>query len=214
VLELPFGFEIYSLLTRWNPIGHRPPLPARGDRPQGAGVGLGRPATAGAPPAERGPTVVGIDGLKIEPVPESLAGVRLDGSRTASSRCATCSRSRAADQACWPGSRGGRVTGITVRLGQEQPELIGCCWSGRAIRDVWGVRSAARSRSTTDGAGVDHIALCMGAGKPTCRRAQRMAPRRAVGVRLPDGAAAHRRRQGRLDPNLQLRLPVVVIAGA
>src|SRR5206468_11986623 len=27
VLELPWGFEIYSLLTRWNPLNFRRPLP-------------------------------------------------------------------------------------------------------------------------------------------------------------------------------------------
>ena len=34
VLELPWGFEIYSLLTRWNPLNLRRPLPAARDRPQ------------------------------------------------------------------------------------------------------------------------------------------------------------------------------------
>ena len=37
VLALPWGFEIYSLLTRWNPLNLRRPLPKRGERPQGAG---------------------------------------------------------------------------------------------------------------------------------------------------------------------------------
>ena len=29
VLALPWGFEIYSLLTRWNPLNLRQPLPGR-----------------------------------------------------------------------------------------------------------------------------------------------------------------------------------------
>ena len=33
VLELPWGFEIYSLLTRWNPLNLRRPDPAARDRP-------------------------------------------------------------------------------------------------------------------------------------------------------------------------------------
>ena len=43
VLELPWGFEIYSLLTRWNPLNLRAPYPkprvgqARADRRHGAG---------------------------------------------------------------------------------------------------------------------------------------------------------------------------------
>jgi hypothetical protein len=36
VLALPWGFEIYSLLTRWNPLDIRRPLPRSGQRPQGA----------------------------------------------------------------------------------------------------------------------------------------------------------------------------------
>ena len=34
VLGLPWGFEIYSLLTRWNPLNLRRPAAAAGDRPQ------------------------------------------------------------------------------------------------------------------------------------------------------------------------------------
>ena len=37
VLELPWGFEIYSLLTRWNPLNLRRPLSAAGDRQARAG---------------------------------------------------------------------------------------------------------------------------------------------------------------------------------
>ncbi len=37
VLALPWGFEIYSLLTRWNPLNLRRPLPQPADRQQGAG---------------------------------------------------------------------------------------------------------------------------------------------------------------------------------
>ena len=41
VLELPWGFEIYSLLTRWNPLNFARPLPQGGDRIQSAGGGAG-----------------------------------------------------------------------------------------------------------------------------------------------------------------------------
>ena len=37
VLELPWGFEIYSLLTRWNPLNFARPFPQARDRLQGAG---------------------------------------------------------------------------------------------------------------------------------------------------------------------------------
>ena len=84
VLELPWGFEIYSLLTRWNPLNLRRPLPlaASGYKVLIAGMG---PAGFGLAHnlMNDGHTVVGIDGLKIEPLAENLAGVRHDGSRTA-----------------------------------------------------------------------------------------------------------------------------------
>ena len=49
-------------------------------------------------------------------------------------------------------------------------------------------------------AGFDHIALCAGAGRPTVLDdPERLRARRARGLGLPDGAAAHRRRQARVD---------------
>ena len=82
VLELPWGFEIYSLLTRWNPLNLRAPLPrpASGKRVLVAGMG-----PAGIALAHHllndGHTVVGVDGLKIEPLPENLGGVNERGER-------------------------------------------------------------------------------------------------------------------------------------
>ena len=42
VLELPWGFEIYSLLTRWNPLEFLAAIRARGHRQEGS---RGRPRT-------------------------------------------------------------------------------------------------------------------------------------------------------------------------
>ncbi len=39
VLELPWGFEIYGLLTRWNPLNFARPVAARAYRQEGAGGG-------------------------------------------------------------------------------------------------------------------------------------------------------------------------------
>ncbi len=82
VLSLPWGFEIYSLLTRWNPLNLRQPLPRERSGRRVLVVGMG---PAGFSLAHHlmndGHTVVGIDGLKIEPLPEALSGVRQDGTR-------------------------------------------------------------------------------------------------------------------------------------
>ena len=83
VLELPWGFEIYSLLTRWNPLNFRRPLPlpSTGYKVLIAGMG---PAgfTLAHHLMNDGHAVAGIDGLKIEPLPGKFSGVAPDGSRS------------------------------------------------------------------------------------------------------------------------------------
>src|SRR6202008_2978160 len=82
VLGLPWGFEIYSLLTRWNPLDLRRPLPLPDSGYKVLVVGLG---PAGFSLAHHlmndGHFVAAIDGLKIEPLSPELCGVRLDGTR-------------------------------------------------------------------------------------------------------------------------------------
>src|SRR6266849_3751866 len=82
VLGLPWGFEIYSLLTRWNPLNLRRPLPRAATGRRVLIVGMG-PAgfTLAHHLMNDGHTVVGIDGLKIEPLPDELSGVAPDGAR-------------------------------------------------------------------------------------------------------------------------------------
>src|SRR5712664_196672 len=82
VLELPWGFEIYSLLTRWNPLNFRRPLPMA---PTGYKVLVAGMGPAGFTLAHylmnEGHTVAGIDGLKIEPLPAQFSGVTSGGER-------------------------------------------------------------------------------------------------------------------------------------
>jgi len=82
VLELPWGFEIYSLLTRWNPLNFRRPLPTA---PTGYKVLIAGMGPAGFTLAHylmnEGHAVAGIDGLKIEPLPARFSGIGADGSR-------------------------------------------------------------------------------------------------------------------------------------
>ncbi len=82
VLALPWGFEIYSLLTRWNPLSLRRPLPRPSTGKRVLVVGMG-PAgfTLAHHLMNDGHTVVGIDGLKIEPLAPSLSGVAPTGAR-------------------------------------------------------------------------------------------------------------------------------------
>src|SRR5437870_2442012 len=75
VLSLPFGFEIYGLLTRWNPLNVRRPYPVPYRGQDVLVVGLG-PAgyTLAHHLLNEGFGVVGIDGLKLEPLPRALVG--------------------------------------------------------------------------------------------------------------------------------------------
>jgi len=75
VLQMPWGVEIYGLLTRWNPLNVRRPyaLPHNGKNVLVVGLG---PAgyTLAHFLVNEGFGVVGIDGLKIEPLPEAMVG--------------------------------------------------------------------------------------------------------------------------------------------
>ncbi|MGH7092801.1 MAG: pyridine nucleotide-disulfide oxidoreductase, partial [Stellaceae bacterium] len=74
VLVLPWGFEVYSLLTRWNPLDVRRPLPKPASGYKVLVVGLG-PAgfTLAHHLINDGHFVAAIDGLKIEPLPPGIA---------------------------------------------------------------------------------------------------------------------------------------------
>src|SRR5690606_2606227 len=73
VLNLPWGVEIYHLLARWNPLRQEQYLqqPDNGRQVLVAGMG---PAgfTMAHHLTMEGCTVVGIDGLKIEPLPREI----------------------------------------------------------------------------------------------------------------------------------------------
>ena len=91
VLALPWGFEIYSLLTRWNPLNLGRPIPRPSTGRTVLVVGLG---PAGFNLAHHlmndGHTVLGIDGLKIEPLPIGQSGVAADGTRAPSASTPDC----------------------------------------------------------------------------------------------------------------------------
>ena len=77
VLKLPYGFEIYSLLARWNPLNLRRPyaLPYNGKNILVVGMG---PAgyTLAHHLLNEGFGVVGIDGLRIEPLSVRMRGAK------------------------------------------------------------------------------------------------------------------------------------------
>src|SRR5215467_13417427 len=83
VLALPWGFEIYGVLTRWNPLDLRRPVPKPATGHKVLVVGLG-PAgfTLAHHLINDGHTLVAVDGLKIEPLDADISGVDVGGART------------------------------------------------------------------------------------------------------------------------------------
>ena len=218
VLELPWGFEIYSLLTRWNPLNLRRPLPKPESGYKVLVVGLG-PAgfTLAHHLMNDGHTVVGVDGLKIEPLPEEIAGITALGVRRAFQAIRDVEQLyEALDDRVMAGFGGVAEYGITVRWNKNFLKLIRLLLERRRQFSMFGgVRFGGTM--TIDSAfelGFDHIALCAGAGKPTVIP---MKNGLAPGIRQASDFLMALQLTGAAKPdsiaNLQIRLPVVVIGG-
>jgi NADPH-dependent glutamate synthase beta subunit-like oxidoreductase/NAD(P)H-flavin reductase len=218
VLELPWGFEIYSLLTRWNPLNFARPLPLAPSGYKVLVVGLG-PAgfTLAHYLMNDGHTVVGIDGLKIEPLPEELAGVDALGER---SRFQPIRDVReiyeSLDDRVMAGFGGVAEYGITVRWDKNFLKIIRLLLERRREFGMFGgVRfGGALTIDSAFQLGFDHVALCAGAGRPTVipmknglARGVRQASDFLMALQLTGAANAHS------VTNLQIRMPIVVIGG-
>jgi NADPH-dependent glutamate synthase beta subunit-like oxidoreductase/NAD(P)H-flavin reductase len=218
VLGLPWGFEIYSLLTRWNPLNLRRPIPRPATGRTVLVVGLG---PAGFNLAHHlmndGHTVVGIDGLKIEPLPGTQSGVKPDGARVpfAAVRDVDSLREDLGERAM-AGFGGVAEYGITVRWDKNYLKMVRLLLERRQQFSMFGgVRFGGTV--TVESAlamGFDHIALCAGAGKPTVldlpnglARGVRAASDFLMALQLTGAAKKDS------IANLQIRLPVVVIGG-
>jgi NADPH-dependent glutamate synthase beta subunit-like oxidoreductase/NAD(P)H-flavin reductase len=218
VLSLPWGFEIYSLLTRWNPLDLRRPLPKPPSGCKVLVVGLG-PAgfTLAHHLMNDGHTVIGIDGLKIEPLPEAVAGVGPRGERRRFRPVRDVGELyEALDERMMAGFGGVAEYGITVRWDKNFLKLVRLLLERRGEFSIFGgVRFGGTL--TIDSAfalGFDHIALCAGAGKPTVvpmknglARGVRQASDFLMALQLTGAAKTDS------VANLTVRLPVVVIGG-
>ncbi|MCC7017193.1 MAG: FAD-dependent oxidoreductase [Rhodospirillales bacterium] len=218
VLELPWGFEIYSLLTRWNPLNLRAPLPKPAGGRKVLVVGMG---PAGFSLAHfllnDGHTVVGVDGLKIEPLPADISGIAADGTRAPFRPIRDVNHLRESlDDRMMAGFGGVAEYGITVRWDKNFLKIIRLLLERRADFALFGgVRfGGTLTLEQAWALGFDHVALAAGAGRPTVieipnglARGVRVASDFLMALQLT-GAA-------RLSSlaNMQLRLPVVVIGG-
>jgi NADPH-dependent glutamate synthase beta subunit-like oxidoreductase/NAD(P)H-flavin reductase len=209
VLDLPWGFEIYSLLTRWNPLNIRRPVPLPDSERSVLVVGLG-PAgfTLAHHLMNDGHTVVAVDGLKIEPL-------GFDPNRPVRDVNMLFEN---LDDRVMAGFGGVAEYGITVRWNKNYLKLVRLLLERRGQFAMFGgVRFGGGATIGIDEAlamGFDHVALCMGAGKPTVidmpgglARGVRQASDFLMGLQLTGAAKMSS------IANLQLRLPVVVIGG-
>jgi NADPH-dependent glutamate synthase beta subunit-like oxidoreductase/NAD(P)H-flavin reductase len=214
VLGLPWGFEIYGLLTRWNPLNRARPfaLPYRGRNVLVVGLG---PAgyTLCQHLLNDGFGVVGIDGLKIEPLPADLLGADVWPPRAVQR---WTDLAVPLDERPLAGFGGVAEYGITVRWDKNFLTALYLTLARRATFRVYG---GVRFGGTIDveGAfamGFDHVALAAGAGKPTIIdvknnliRGVRKASDFLMALQLTGGF-----KKDSLA-NLQVRLPALVIGG-
>jgi NADPH-dependent glutamate synthase beta subunit-like oxidoreductase/NAD(P)H-flavin reductase len=209
VLDLPWGFEIYTLLTRWNPLDVRRPLPRPDSGRKVLIVGLG-PAgfTLAHHLMNDGHTVVAVDGLKIEPL-------GLDPARPVRDVAELYEN---LDDRVMAGFGGVAEYGITVRWNKNYLKLVRLLLERRAQFAMFGgVRFGGGATLSIDDAwamGFDHVALCMGAGRPTVvdmpnglARGVRQASDFLMALQLTGAAKLSS------IANLQVRMPVVVIGG-
>ena len=218
VLDLPWGFEIYGLLTRWNPMNLSRPVPRPATGYKVLVVGLG-PAgfTLSHHLMNDGHAVVAVDGLKIEPLPGDISGIDLDGARVPFAPVKDVNTLyEDLDDRVMAGFGGVAEYGITVRWNKNYLKLVRLLLERRArFRMFGGVRfGGTLTPDSALKAGFDHIALCAGAGKPTILG---MKNGLARGVRAASDFLMALQLSGAAKPssiaNLQVRLPVVVIGG-
>ncbi|MBI3802597.1 MAG: pyridine nucleotide-disulfide oxidoreductase [Nitrospirae bacterium] len=214
VLNLPYGFEIYSLLARWNPLRVKRPYPLPYNGKNVLVVGMG-PAgfTLGQLLLNEGFGVVGIDGLKIEPLPKEWTGDAETAPRPIKE---IQTLYHALDERVLAGFGGVAEYGITVRWDKNFLDLIYLTLARREkFRVYGGVRFGGTI--TIDDAwamGFDHIAIAAGAGRPTIVE---MKNNLIKGIRQASDFLMALQLTGAFKAsslaNLQLRLPAVIIGG-
>ncbi len=215
VLNLPYGFEIYSLLTRWNPLNAQRPvaLPYNGKNVMVVGLG---PAgyTLAHYLLNEGFGVVGVDGLKIEPLPSSWTG---DLGKKCPKPIKDLSEITAQlDERILSGFGGVSEYGITVRWDKNFLTMVQLMLQRRKrFRAYGGVRFGGTL--TIDDAwnfGFDHIAIATGAGRPTIVPMKNNLIR---GIRQASDFLMALQLTGAFKKdtlsNLQVRLPAIVIGG-
>lgn len=208
VLALPWGVEIYDLLTRWNPLRRDQYLmkPYNGRKVLVAGMG---PAgfTMAHHLTMEGCAVVGIDGLKIEPLPSHLLEQPIRDWSTLVEDL---------DERITLGFGGVAEYGITVRWDKNFLKLIYLTLARRPTFQIFGGTRLGGTITLSDAweLDFDHACIATGAGLP---RVVPMGNSLARGMRQANDflMALQLTGAGKRSSlaNLQLRLPAVIIGG-
>lgn len=216
VLRLDYGFEIYSLLTRWNPLKETNYLllDKSGYKVLVAGLGPSGFALSHYL-AYSGHEVTGIDGNKIEPLEANL----------------TCPDTpiknidfildKDLDERTPSGFGGVAEYGITVRWNKNYLDIIRLILERQGNFKLFGgVRLGSNITITQcfENMGYDHIALCLGAGKPNLPSINNALPKGARTasdflMNLHSGGLFLKDSHLNSLSNMLLRLPCIVIGG-
>jgi NADPH-dependent glutamate synthase beta subunit-like oxidoreductase/NAD(P)H-flavin reductase len=208
VLDLPWGVEIYDLLIRWNPLRPRQWLPKPYNGLKVLVLGMG-PAgfTLAHHMLMEGFAVVGVDGLKIEPLPGHLVNSPIRD---------YLDLEEALDTRTMAGFGGVAEYGITNRWDKNFLKLIYLSLARRPHFQVFGGVRFGGTLTVEDAweLGFDHIAISIGAGLP---QALPVPGSLAPGMRQANDFLMALQLTGAAKvsslANLQVRLPAVVIGG-
>jgi NADPH-dependent glutamate synthase beta subunit-like oxidoreductase/NAD(P)H-flavin reductase len=213
-LALPWGLEIYQLLTRWNPLNvERPYLRPYNGR-NVLVVGLG-PAgyTLVHHLACEGFGVVAVDGLKIEPIDPDLLGTAASPPRAIEH--ATVLYDELQERKLL-GFGGVSEYGITVRWDKNFLTVVQLTLArNRHVKMYGGVRFGGTITLEDAWAmGFDHVAISAGAGRPTVIDMKNNLSR---GIRKASDFLMALQLTGAYKKtsiaNLQVSLPAIVIGG-
>ena len=211
VLEMPFGPEIYGLLTRWNPLNIRRPyqLPYNGKKVLVVGLGPAGYTLAHYLTSE-GFGVVAIDGLKIEPIAPALAGPQQRALKDWKTFC------QPLDERVLSGFGGVSEYGITVRWDKNFLRLLHLTLERKKNLAMHGGIRFGGTFTLEDASeyGFDHVAIATGAGKPTIVEMKNNLVR---GVRQASDFLMALQLTGAAKEtslaNLQVELPGIVVGG-
>ncbi|MFZ2314909.1 MAG: FAD-dependent oxidoreductase [Gammaproteobacteria bacterium] len=208
VLDLPWGVEIYDLLTRWNPLRDDQWVmkPYNGLKVMIAGMGPAGFTLAHHLTLE-GFAVAGFDGLKIEPLPAHLINEPIYQFNDLK---------ESLDERLMVGFGGVAEYGITVRWDKNFLKLIYLTLARRPHFQVFGGVRFGGTLTIEDAweMGFDHFVIAVGAGLP---KALPIPGSMAPGMRQANDflmalQLGNANKSSSLT-NLQIRLPAVVIGG-